>query len=154
MNRLKQILRQWLGIVDAPKVLPVKSQKNDNVLQKEDEKLLREIGMMRGRFVTMEADYDNTLHVMMELQQKFDVLAGAMGVVIVPDYVNKPPEPTIASISKDGLLGDAKQYINAVMVADKIIGLNYDLMRQQAALFATLQKKSPLNERNQTKSTS
>jgi hypothetical protein len=122
---LKEFIQKWLGIENAEALAA-------------DSRLFGR--QMSGSIYAMSVDYENTLAQIIELQQKFDVLAEALGIVIVPDMTKTPPEPTIASIRENGLLGSASEYINAVMVADKLIGVMYSASREQAKLFDELSR--------------
>lgn len=119
---IRQFIRNWLGIVDARKD-PLNDDRH------------------RQPATIFPVNYQNTVSEILMLQQKFDVLAEALGVVVVADLAKEPPEPTIASIRPDGLLGDAKEYINAVMVADKLVGLQVRAMEEQARLLKVISRK-------------
>lgn len=142
---LKQLIRRWLDIEPPMEQYAEQfgslwakaNRKADDARITMLERMDAIESMHKNRDVR-KPDYQNTLHQIIELNQKFDVLAEALGVVIVADFVGYPPEPTIASIRENGLLGDAQQYINAVMVADKLAGLDYQVRKRQAELLREL----------------
>ena len=101
-------------------------------------------------YQVMSIDQNNTLHEVMELQQKFDVLAEKMGVVIVGSLNGE--EPKIVSVCENGMLGDATAYIAAAQVADRIMNIQHRCLQEQARLFDQLERKRWQEERKREQS--
>jgi hypothetical protein len=86
-------------------------------------------------------------HQVLMLQQKFDLLAEVLGVVIVADCTKNPQEPVLVSVAD--ITESAKDLVNYSVVADKLLGLHYRMMREQQSFFkdfktATRPKAKPL----------
>lgn len=133
---LKSFLRRWLEIPNlTPNLTELASSSCD------------ELHRIRAICTVAANDYNNTLKAILELRQKFDVLAEKMGVVIVGSLNGE--EPKIISVRDDGMLGDAKSYLDAAQAADRFINIYLQCMQEQNKLFRQLefsQKKTHAND--------
>ncbi|MFH1627850.1 MAG: hypothetical protein ABIE47_03910 [Pseudomonadota bacterium] len=117
--------------------LPKKVDPHNPDLDELQMKLMR----IEGKVKVMSNDYGNTLHEIMKLRQVHDALLGALGVDIVVDFVHIPPNPTMISTRKNGILDKASDYLNAVVVADKLAKLMYKSLEAQLEVLSTISRK-------------
>lgn len=116
-------LQQWLGIHDSSHILrevvsaPCPSQTTCKILSK---------------------DYQNILQRVLDLQGKFDVLAEAFGVIIVGSLNGE--DPKIISARENGLLGNAKDYINAAQIVDRVVAIQIGCLEEQIKIFDRLNR--------------
>lgn len=74
--------------------------------------------------------------MLIDYQQRFDLLADKLGVVIIGPTNGEGPK--VVSVREDGMLGNAKTYINASQAADMFVNLYYRCMQDQVKLFGEL----------------
>lgn len=135
---LKSFLRRWLEIPEATtaKVIAPDPPK-PHPTQPPQSGAQEELQRMRGLYQAVSANYQNTLYQVTDLQQKLDVLCEAFGVVIVGG--SEGENPKIVSIAENGLLGDAKSYINAAQVIDKAANMHLEFLKNQAKFYGQLE---------------
>jgi hypothetical protein len=121
MGWLRDSIRSWLGVES---------------LVRRINKLERESGNIRAE----KTDFKNTLYRIDDLHSKFEALMEALGVVIVTDISSGNPVPIITKDREDGLMGNAQEYLNAVIAGDKMMGLLYRYNEEVAKLFQQLNR--------------
>ena len=118
---------------------PVEKPINEPI--KPDSGLARELAALKNKVSVISNDYANTLNRLHSLDQKFQALVEMLGVDVVADYVHVPPRPVVISTRDNGLMsGNAAEYLNATLVAAKLVGVMYKAEEQKLELFRELKR--------------
>ncbi len=112
-----------------------------SVIENDYEDLEARTSILESRTRVMANDYGNTLHVMAKIEQRFSALCDALGVDVVVDFVHIPPEPTLISTRENGLMGNAAQYLEAVIAAGKLAKGMYKSLEAQLEVLQQIKRK-------------
>ena len=115
---LKRSVRLWLGI-DASQPPTVADLSPD------------QLAVLRRSDVNAQNALDQSL----DIKRKFDALNDALGIGFV---VNKDGSVSMAGIVDNGLFGDAARYIDATVLAEKIMAAEWKMTQQRASMLLGL----------------
>jgi hypothetical protein len=125
---LKEWLREWLGI--------------NGVGTKEMERLRYEIESIQEQIQQYRIYHSTGADDVMIIDQKLDALAGLLGVEIVEDLVRNPREVIIKSIRDNGLLSNAREYVDAALTVEKLIAAQHKMNVEYGNLISLLNWRS------------
>ena len=113
MDKLKLWIRNWLAITEPTYLRGLTGAKGD-----------RGDAGPRGRDGPQgpsgEADIETRMQIL-ALQAKFDAMAEALGIVITVNNYGLNPHATIKGIQRDGILAEAKIYLEAAHTAEQFV---------------------------------
>lgn len=112
-NAIKQRLREWLGITKPTYLRGLTGPQGDRGNTGPQ-------GRDGPQGPSGEADLETRMQIL-ALQAKFDAIAEALGIVITVDRYGLNPVARIKGIQRDGILAEAKIYLEAAHTAEQFV---------------------------------